>query len=106
MTAVRTLTYRPTLLKRMLRWLGLGVLALLGAAALIYLGDTALFYLRDQPKDQINVTRYMATPLKGNKTEFFYEGTGPYSCARALFSQGGMDPCWYRRRHPLYAENL
>jgi hypothetical protein len=46
----------------------------------------------------------MAAPLKGNKTEFYYEGTGPVACAKSLFPQNGSNPCWYVRRHPLYAE--
>jgi hypothetical protein len=87
-----------------LRWLGLTVLAILGSAALIYVGDYAIFLVRGQPLDQVTVTRYMAAPLKGNKTEFYYEGTGPISCAKALFPQNGSNPCWYVRRHPLYAE--
>ncbi|WP_263350033.1 hypothetical protein [Acidicapsa acidisoli] len=87
-----------------LRWLALTVLAILAAAALVYIGDYLVFLLRGQPLDQIVVTRYMAAPLKGNKTEFYYEGTGPASCAKALFPQNGSPPCWYLRRHPLYAE--
>jgi hypothetical protein len=97
---------RPGWLVRIARWLGLFVLVVLGLAALTYIGDTALFYLRGKPQDQIDVTRYMETPLKGHKTEYFYEGSGTIACSRTLFQQGGMDPCWYRRRHPLYSESL
>jgi hypothetical protein len=87
-----------------LRWLALTLLTLLASAALVYIGDYAIFLLRGQPLDQIVVTRYMAAPLKGNKTEYYYEGTGPTSCAKALFSQNGWSPCWYLRRHPIYSE--
>lgn len=87
-----------------LRWLGLTLLCILGTAALTYLGDYAIFSLRGQPQDQIIVTRYMAAPLKDNKTEYYYEGTGPMACAKALFPQNGWTPCWYLRRHRLYAE--
>jgi len=87
-----------------LRWLALVLLAILAAAALIYLGDYLIFLLRGRPLDQVTVTRYMAAPLKGNKTELYFEGTGPLSCAKALFPQNGWSPCWYLRRHPLYAE--
>lgn len=97
---------RPNWLVRFGRWLGIFVLAVLGLAALIYIGDTALFYLRGQPQDQVNITRYMATPLKNHKTEYLYEGTGTVACSRTLFPQGGMDACWYRKKHPLYSENL
>lgn len=88
-----------------LRWSAVTLLALLGAAALIYLGDLAVFALRGQPVDQVIVTRYMSAPLKGaNKTEYFYEGTGPVPCAKALFPQNGLSPCWYLRRHTLDSE--
>jgi hypothetical protein len=87
-----------------LRWLGMSLLAVLILAALAYVGDYAIFMLRGQPVDQVTVTKYMAAPLKGNNTEFYYEGTGPVSCAKALFPQNGMNPCWYVRKHPLYAE--
>ena len=87
-------------------WLGLFVLTILGLAALIYVGDTALFYLRGKPQDQVNVTRYLTTPLKGHKTEYNYEGEGTIPCSRSLFPQDGMDPCWYRKKHPLYSESL
>jgi hypothetical protein len=95
-----------SLLRMILRWLSFAALGVAGAAALVYVGDWAVFYARGKPQDQIQVTRYMATPLKGHKTEYFYEGTQMTPCARALFPQDGMDACWYRRRHPLYSENL
>jgi hypothetical protein len=87
-----------------LRWLGIFFLAVLILAALAYVGDYAIFLVRGQPVDQVIVTKYMAAPLKGNNTEFYYEGTGPVTCAKALFPQNGMNPCWYVRKHPLYAE--
>ena len=71
-------------LQTILRWSGLALLGLLGAAALVYLGDTAAYYLRGQPTDKVTVSRYMSAPLKGDKTEYFYEGTGPISCSKSL----------------------
>lgn len=92
--------WRPILL----RWTGWVLLSILALAALVYVGDYVIFLLRGQPLGQMNVTRYMAAPLKGNKTEYFYEGSGPMNCAKALLPQAGSPPCWYLRRHPLYAE--
>jgi hypothetical protein len=86
------------------RWIAFALLGVIAVAALIYVGDYVTFLVRGQPLDQVNVTRYMAAPLKGNKTELYYEGSGPLSCAKALFPQNGWQPCWYLRRHPLYAE--
>lgn len=116
MTANNTAANESTPLKRLtnaegrtpaqmiIRWLGMTVLAILASAALAFVGDYAVFLLRGQPHDQVTVTRYMAAPLKGDKTEFYYEGTGTMTCAKALFPQNGWNPCWYVRRHPLYAE--
>ena len=86
-------------------WLGRVVLGVLALAALIYVGDYAQFLLRGHPQGHVNVTRYMTVPLKGTyKTEYFFEGSGPIACSGSLFPQDGLSPCWYLRRHPLYAE--
>lgn len=95
-----------TVLHILLRTLRQAAIAAVAAAALLYLGDFAIFQLRGKPHDQVVVSRYMAAPLKGNKTEYYFEGTGPEDCAIALFPQSGWKPCWYLRRHPVYAESL
>jgi hypothetical protein len=88
-----------------LRWVGFSLLGILGAGALVYLGDYATFLLRGEPLDQLTVTRYMAAPLKGDKTAYYFEGTGPMSCSKSVFPQSGWSPCWYLRRHPLAADS-
>jgi hypothetical protein len=93
-----------TPLQSILRWAGLVLLGILAAAALTYLGDTGIYFLRGQPNDQVTVSRYMSAPLKGDKTEYYYEGTGPIPCSKSIFPQSGWQPCWYLRKHPLTAE--
>jgi hypothetical protein len=95
-----------TVIRVVLRTLRQALLAAVATAVLIYVGDFAIYLLRGKPHDQIVVSRYLAAPLKGNKTEYYYEGIGPMDCARALFPQSGLSPCWYRRRHTTYAEKL
>jgi hypothetical protein len=95
-----------TVIRVVLRTLRQALIAAVAIAVLIYVGDFALFYLRGKPHDQVVVSRYLAAPLKGNKTEYYFEGTGPMDCARALFPQAGWSPCWYLRRHTTYAEKL
>ncbi len=97
-------TLRRTPGPMIFRWVALTLLGIVASAALVYLGDYVIFLVRGQPLDQITVTRYMAAPLKGNKTELYYEGTGPMSCSKSLFPQNGWSPCWYLRRHPLAAD--
>ena len=93
-------------LRILLRWLGRTAFVLVALAAFVYVGDFAVFSLRGKPVDQIVVNRYLETPEKGNKTEYFFEGTGAMPCAHALFNQAGAQPCWYLRRHTTYADKL
>jgi hypothetical protein len=90
--------------RRLILWTQRILLGILAGCALVYIGDCAIFAVRGSPLDQVSVSSYMAAPLKGNKTEYYFEGSGPMPCALALFSQAGWKPCWYLRRHPLYAE--
>jgi len=41
----------------------------------------------------------VVAPLKGNKEEYYYDGTGPVDCSRSLFPQGGNGACWWMTRH-------
>ena len=95
---------RPSLGRRIWLWIRGILLAIFAVCALVYVGDFAVFYLRGKPLGQVQVSTYMAAPLKGNKTELYFEGSGPMSCAKALFPEAEWKPCWYLRRHPLYAE--
>ena len=81
-----------TVIRVILRTLRQVLIGVVAAAVLIYIGDVALFFLRGKPHDQVVVSRYLAAPLRGNKTEYYFEGTGPMDCARSLFPQAGMSP--------------
>ena len=89
-----------------MRWIlqmaGRAVLAAMIAAIVLYAGDWAVFAVRahgDNGYDSVQVQQYLATGLKGNKTEFDFLGTAQVQCARALFPHGGANPCWWQRRH-------
>jgi hypothetical protein len=86
----------PPIIRRWLERILFGSVAL---AIILYGGDWAIFDLRHQPIGQVTVNRYLAVPLKGNKTEFDFQGSGPMPCAHALFPQSGISPCWYLTRH-------
>ena len=82
------------------RWL-LRVAVVAGIAfVLLYVGDLCVFKMRGSPQSNVTVNRYLAIPLKGNKTEFDYQGTLDVPCASALFSQGALSPCWKLRKNP------
>jgi len=93
---------KPVLLK----WTERVLLGAVALSALTYAGDYLVFTLRGKPLDQVTVNRYLAVPLKGNKTEFDFQGSQPSTCARAIFPQGGWSPCWYLRRHTNQSTNL
>lgn len=90
----------------LLKWTERILLGAIALLALTYGGDFAVFTLRGKPLDQVTVNRYLAVPLKGNKTEFDFQGSQPLACARAIFPQAGWSPCWYLRRHANQAVQL
>ena len=88
----------------MLRFLGkwlVRVAVVVGIGfVLLYAGDWGVFKLRGSPQSKVTVNRYLAIPLKGNKTEFDYQGTLDVPCAEAVFAQGALGPCWKLKRNP------
>jgi hypothetical protein len=95
-----------TLRSVILKWSERLLLSLLALGAIGYLGDWAVFSLRGKPMDTVSVNRFLSVPLKGNKTEFDYEGTQPVPCAESLFPQNGSSPCWYLKRHNLENDKI
>jgi len=93
----------------MMRWLGrwfLRVLVTVAAITLVaYAVDWIVYHARGSPQSSVAVSRLLAIPLKGQKTEFDYLGTANVPCAVALFPHGGEDPCWYLRRNRNQSEN-
>lgn len=81
------------------RWSVRVLLGLVAAFVAVYVLDGTIFLLRGSPVGKVTVNRYLDIPLKGNKQEFDYQGTGEVACVMALFPQKGMDPCWQVRRH-------
>jgi hypothetical protein len=90
----------------LLKWAERVLFGAIALAAFTFGVDYAIFSMRGRPLDQITVNRYLAVPLKGNKTEFDFQGSQPLVCARAIFPQAGWSPCWYLRRHTNQAVNL
>jgi len=88
----------------MTRWVlrRLRRVAIILAAAFVavYGGDWAIFKLRGSPQSSVTVSRYVTIPLKGNRQEFDYLGTGDQACSVSLFPQAGLSACWQLRRNP------
>jgi hypothetical protein len=89
------------------RMLGRALLALLLLAALAYPIDFAIWRTRlALSKDgrgvlgTVQVYHVVAAGLKGNKEEYYGDGTSPVDCSKSLFPQGGDNACWWVVRHP------
>jgi hypothetical protein len=80
-----------------MRWLGRWLLRVLVAFAAIslaaYAVDWTVYQLRGSPHSSVAVSRFMAIPLKGQKTEDDYLGTVNV-------------PCWHLKRNPNQWENV
>jgi hypothetical protein len=87
--------------KLLVRWLVRVATALVLLFVVVYVGDLLVFKMRGSPQAKVTVTRYLTIPLKGNKTEYDYQGTLDLPCAVAIFPQGGQSPCWQLRKKPI-----
>jgi hypothetical protein len=94
------------LLRLIFRWLGRGLLAAAALFLLLYGGDSAVYKLRGSPQGKVTVDRYVAIPLKGQRTEYDYQGAFETPCAKALFPQSGLNTCWQLRRNPTEGMTL
>ena len=88
------------------RWLMRAFLALAAATLAAYAVDSVVYALRGSPSSTVIVNRFMGIPLKGQKEEYDFLGSGPVPCAVALFPHNGIDPCWQLRRSPNQWQNL
>ncbi len=86
----------------MMRLVGRALLAVLVAAAVVYMGDFAVWRVRAARgggMGTVTVTRIVVAPLKGNKEEYYPDGTADVACSRSLFQQAGSGACWWLARN-------
>lgn len=79
---------------------------LLLAALLFYAADYAAWRVRSangNGMDFITVSRESVATLKGNKEEYYFDGTDVLPCTRSLLppltADGWGTPCWWLRKH-------
>jgi hypothetical protein len=90
----------------MRRWIQRVVIVLVAGFVVMYVGDWAIYKLRGSPTSTVSVSKFMTVPLKGNKVEYDYVGTGDVPCSVSLFPQAGQSPCWHLRRNPNQTTTL
>lgn len=94
---------------RIIRAMIRSVLGLVAAAALLYPADWAVWRIRvalGGGMGTVQVTRFTVAELKGNKEEYYPEGTAAAAaaCSHSLFPQGGHQACWWLERHATAIE--
>ncbi len=47
----------------------------------------------------VQVNRVVTAELKGNKEDYYFDGTEMVDCSKSLFPQGGVNACWWQERH-------
>lgn len=75
---------------------------LIGFLVLLYAGDWVVLEFRvahGTAYSAVEVDQFLATSLKGNKTEYDLMGTTQETCSRSLFPQMWHPPCWWLKRH-------
>ena len=82
-----------------IRWLIRAFLALAALTVAAYACDSVIYLVRGSPSSTVMVYKFMGIPLKGQKEEYDYLGSGPVPCAVALFPHQNLDPCWHLRRN-------
>ncbi len=78
------------------------MLYLLAAVALLYLGDWAVWRIRVADgggMGSVTVGLLQVAEMKGNKEEYFPDGTEVVQCSKSLFPQAGAGACWWVEGH-------
>ena len=91
----------------MARWMLQGITGLLVALALIYVGDWAVWRMRVAAgggMGSVQVTRMVVASLKGNKEEYYPQGSETVACSQSIFPWVGGGACWWVRRNPMVLE--
>lgn len=76
--------------------------SLLITAVLAYPADWFIWRVRAAlggGMDRVEVTQVTVAALKGNKSEYYLDGSTEVECSRSLFPQAGAGACWWLRGH-------
>jgi hypothetical protein len=83
---------------------GKALVGLILALAALYLGDWGVWRARlamGGGMGQTSISRMQVAPLKGNKEEYYYDGTSDVDCSRSIFPQAGSGACWWLERNKI-----
>jgi hypothetical protein len=96
------MTDHSALEKKVIRIFVRVVFALVAIAVLAYPADWAIWHVRvafGGGMDTVSVGHFTVANLKGNKQEYYVDGTNTVDCSKSLFPEAGSGACWWVRRH-------
>ena len=76
-----------------------GLQGLVAVVVLLYAADWVTLHVRvsrGTAFQTMQVHQFLATPLKGQKEEYDYDGDVAVTCSRSIFPQAGDQPCWWQ----------
>jgi hypothetical protein len=79
-----------------------GAVVLLFLFGILFAGDWLVWrwrVARGTGYGTVEVHQFLATSLKGSKTEYDMTGTFQQQCSRSIFPQNGNSACWWLQRH-------
>jgi len=86
------------------RWIELGLLCLVALALTVCAADWLTWKLRGSPLGSVVVTRLVVAPLKGNREEYYQDGTEAVPCTQSALPWTGNSSCWWVRRRRVVVE--
>lgn len=91
----------------MMRIAGKILVAFAVITALLYLADWGVWRLRlahGGGMGTVEVSQFRVATLKGNREEYYPDGSGVVDCSKSLFPQAGSGACWWLERHRVVFE--
>ena len=89
-------------MKRWERWLRWTLISLLLLLGIVYASDWLVLKRRvaqGSGYGTVEVNQFLATSLKGDKTEYDLTGTMEVKCVHSLFPHQGFPACWRVERN-------
>ena len=89
------------------RWAGRLLFGTLLLGLLAFAADWIVWHIHlvhGTGTSTVQVTRMVVAPLKGNREEYYMDGTEDLPCSRSVFPQGGSQACWWLQRNRVVFE--
>ena len=86
-------------------WIEVGLLCLIALGLVFCAADWLAWKLRGSPQGSVMVTRLVVAPLKGNREEYYPDGTETLPCSQSIFPWETTQACWWMERRRIVYEH-